>query len=110
MAGLPVSQDATLRRVLSPDGWNVSSTLPASWSAIKSCVRCDKLLIIAGQPVTIRHKLIDHENHRIQSGLLCFTILVLMREGEGEGECQPARFDVTGLTLSGIYSRVHIPI
>ena len=31
-------------------------------------------------------------------------------ERERERECQPAIFDVTELTLSGIYSRVHIPI
>ena len=29
---------------------------------------------------------------------------------EREREYQPAIFDVTELTLSGIYSRVHIPI
>ena len=32
------------------------------------------------------------------------------RQGEAGRECQPAIFDVTELTLSGIYSRVHIPI
>ena len=56
VAGLLVSQDATSIPVqfrsrnitnnahLSPD---FCSTLPASWSSTKSCVRCDKLQIIS---------------------------------------------------------------
>ena len=59
VAGLLVSQDATSIPVqfrsrnitnnahLSSDAPDFCSTLPASWSPTKSCVRCDKLQIIS---------------------------------------------------------------